>query len=300
MNIEKWLKDNTDSLRGKWVAISGTTGGLGAELVRFVAELGGNIVFLNRSEEKTNKQRLELLNEFPNAHTKFIKVDMADINSVLSALEELKKVPLYAIIHNAGAYSIKRCKTSIGYDNLFTINFVSPYLLTKSLLPILREHSGRVVVVGSIAHRYSKTDPKNIDFGDVKANSLAYGNAKRYLMFSHFELLKEEKKVSLSVTHPGITFTGITNHYPKLIFAIIKHPMKIIFERPKRAALSVLKGLFDSTEHYFWLGPKLFNIWGLPSKKRLKGVDENESRFIFSTAENIHKEIKEAFYERAK
>jgi FlaA1/EpsC-like NDP-sugar epimerase len=32
MNITKWIKNNTESLEGKMVAISGSTGGLGREL----------------------------------------------------------------------------------------------------------------------------------------------------------------------------------------------------------------------------------------------------------------------------
>lgn len=300
MNCEKWLIKNTKRLDGKWVAVSGTTGGIGEKLAFFLAKLGANIVFLNRNEEKTLEQIKSLSIEFENIETRFIKTNMEDLFSVKNAAEELKKIPLYAIIHNAGAYSIKRTKTKQGFDNLFGINFVSPYFLTKELLPILRENSGKVILVSSIALGYSKTNPEDIDFSGKKANSLAYGNSKRFSTFSHFMLFENEDKTSLSVTHPGITFTGITNHYPKLIFAIIKHPMKIIFQRPEVSALSVLKGLFDSTEKNFWIGPRFFNIWGAPNKKSLKAAKNDESEFIFTTAENIYESLKECCYERAK
>ena len=62
--------------------------------------------------------------------------------------------------------------------------------------------------------------------------------------FSLFELFRSEKSVTLSVTHPGITFTNITAHYPKLIFAVIKHPMKVIFMKTDKASLSIVKGVF--------------------------------------------------------
>ena len=44
-------------------------------------------------------------------------------------------------------------------------------------------------------------------------------------MFSLFAL----DDPHIAVTHPGITQTNITAHYPKLIFAVIKNPMKLIF-----------------------------------------------------------------------
>ena len=110
-------------------------------------------------------------------------------------------------------------------------------------------------------------------------------------MFSLYELMKSEDK-TLSVVHPGITFTNITAHYPPLVFAIIKHPMKLIFMKPKKAALSILKGLFEHTEGYSWIGPKLFNIWGYPSKKPLKTAQKAEIDRIYQTAEGIYNKLK--------
>ena len=148
-----------------------------------------------------------------------------------------------------------------------------------------------MVVVGSIAHNYSKTDPDSIDFADRTQASKVYGNAKRYLMFSMYELFGAEQDVTVSVTHPGITFTGITAHYPKVIFALIKHPMKIIFMKPKKAVLSVLRGVFEPCGDSQWIGPRLFDVWGIPKKKILKTVSEDEQKFIGATAEKIFKSL---------
>ena len=49
---------------------------------------------------------------------------------------------------------------------------------------------------------------EDIDFSTRKQASKVYGNAKRYLMFSLYELFKNEDKASLAVTHPGISFTN--------------------------------------------------------------------------------------------
>ena len=292
MNYSKWLKLNAEDLKGKTVAVTGTTGGLGRELVRFLCELHADIILLDRNAERSKIFQKELVSEYPTIKIDRITVDLEDFDSVKSAVETLKQLPIDIFIHNAGAYSIPRHKCSTGFDNVFQINFVSPSYIIRELLPNLRERKAKVVAVGSIAHNYSKTDSNDVDFITRTASSKVYGNAKRYLMFSLYELFKAETDVTLSIVHPGITFTNITAHYPKLIFAVIKNPMKIIFMKPKKAVLSLLKGVFVPTDYHTWLGPKFFNVWGLPKLQKLRTVSQKESEFIGKTADEIYKKLK--------
>ena len=289
MSINKWLEKNTESLAGKRIAVTGTTGGLGKELCRYLASLGASLILMDRNAERSTAFRDELCESFPDISVECLGIELSDMSSVKYACEKLKALSPDIFIHNAGAYSIPRKICDSGFDNVFQINFLAPYYIIRELLPLLREKKGHVEVVGSIAHRYSKTDPENVDFANKKQASKVYGNAKRYLMFSLYELFKNEKSVTLSVAHPGITFTNITAHYPKLVFAVIKYPMKIIFPKPRRACLSLLKGVFTPCEYHRWIGPRLFDIWGLPKKKRLRGVTEAESTQIGVIADKIYK-----------
>ena len=288
MSIKKWLASNTSSLEGRVVAVSGTTGGLGGEICRYLASACASLVLLDRNRARSEAHRDELMRLNPGISVSCVHLDLEDIATAKEAVDILREKRIDVFIHNAGAYSIPRHQTAVGYDNVFQINFATPYYMIRELLPTLRERRGRVVVVGSIAHRYSKTRTDDIDFSSDKSSSRVYGNAKRYLMFSLFELFKQEESVSLSVVHPGITFTNITAHYPKVIFAIIKYPMKLIFMSPRRAALSILAGVFDSTERCTWIGPRVFDIWGLPKKTRLRGVSEAEIGNISAAAETVY------------
>lgn len=293
MKYLKWLDKNTTSLSGKTVAISGSTGGLGKHLCRYLAYLGADIILMDRNLEKSRANREALIREFPSVNVSLLTLDLVDINSVKDATDRLKELSPDILVHNAGAYSIPRCTSNSGYDNVFTINFVSPYYMIRELLPTLRAKSGRVVIVGSIAHNYSKINEDDVDFSNVKKASKVYGNAKRYLMFSSYELFRSEAEASLSITHPGITFTNITAHYPKVIFALIKHPMKVVFMSAKKAALSIVKGFFESTPYHTWYGPRLFNVWGLPNKKKLRTCSEKESARIGELADQIYVSVKE-------
>ena len=292
MDVKKWLSKNTHSLKGKNVAITGATGGIGKELCAYLGLLGANLILMDRNMSRSRELGDSIAIKY-GIKVDYNTTDLSDFKSVCSATEKLKEQKPDIFIHNAGAYSIPRYVTDIGYDNVFQINFVSPYYIIREILPEISEKQGKIVVVGSIAHNYSNADKNDIDFKSRKKASLVYGNAKRYLMFSLYELFRREKIEILSITHPGITFTNITAHYPKPIFAIIKYPMKIIFMKPKIACLSVLKGVFKKCADLEWIGPRIFNIWGRPSEKTLKTCNKSESEFIGNTAEKIYKELKE-------
>jgi len=292
MRTKKWINENTASLAGKRVAVTGSTGGIGCELCEHLASLGAELVLVDRNPDRSKALGDALLKKHASLKVEYIKADMEDIVSVRSATNRLKELRPYAVIFNAGAYSIPRHKCSTGYDNVFQINFLSPYYMTKELLSTLREYGGRIVAVGSVAHNYSVSDVADVDFSTRTKASLVYGNAKRYLMFALHELFREEKDAHLAVTHPGITFTNITAHYPKVIFALIKHPMKVIFMKPRRACLSILAGLFEETGYHEWIGPGIFDVWGLPKKRGLSTCPAEESLRIFETAEKMYDDMK--------
>ena len=292
MTVNAWIKKNTASLAGKSVAISGSTGGLGKALCEHLARLGvRQLILMDRNERRSLDHRFELQKKHPHLDMGLIPLDLSDMKSVAHAAACLEKQPIDLLICNAGAYAVPRFITSSGYDNVFQINFAAPYYLVRRLAPHLAKRGGRAVLVGSIAHNYSKTDPDDVDFRTRKKASLVYGNAKRYLMFAAYGLFADREDVTLSVTHPGIAVTGITAHYPKWLYALIKYPMKIIFMKPRRACLSILRGVFESTAPDEWIGPRVFDVWGLPRKARLHTCDVREKAMICDEAERIYRDI---------
>lgn len=293
MTIDKWIKLNTHDLSGQTVAITGATGGIGIQVCKILSSLNANLILIDRNEDLDVALKNELLQINPNISVNFVHVDMEDFQSVKECVKQLSNFnKIDVLILNAGAYAIPRKINNIGYDNVFQINFVSPYFLVKSLLPILRKSNNpKVVLTSSIAHNYSKIDKRDIDFRTRTKSNLVYGNSKRFITFSLMELFEQNKDISLSIVHPGITFTKITNHYPKFIYAIIKYPMKMIFISNKKASLNIIKGVFDKTDYMEWIGPSASNIWGYPKKKKLKTCSKEESAKIFETAENIYKNL---------
>ncbi len=290
MNTQKWIDRNTYSLSGKVVAISGSTGGLGQALCEHLATLGASLILLDRNENKASRLIEKLQSTHPDLRADYIRLDLSDIDNVKSVTDKLCEQPPDYFILNAGIYHVPRFVCKSGYNNIFQVNFLSPYYMARKLKPYIQNKGGRIVAVGSIAHNYSKIDIDDIDFSTRKKSSKVYGNSKRFLMFSLYGLFESES--GLSIVHPGITFTNITSHYPKVIFALIKHPMKVIFMSPKRASLCILRGLFCDCGKNEWIGPSLFDIWGLPKKTALKTCSPDETAQICALTEDIYTKIK--------
>ena len=286
--LTKTIKKGEIRLDGKTVAISGATGGIGRELCEYLAGMGATLLLVDRNPERS----LALAGELEAKHgisAEHITLDLEDIARTREVAKTLAEREIDYLILNAGAYSIPRHKCSTGYDNVFQINFVSPYFLARKLLPTVKGRGGRVVAVGSIAHRYSHIDRDDVDFSTRKKASLVYGNAKRHLMFALLSL--DPTGEGIAVAHPGITQTNITAHYPKLVYAIIKYPMKVIFMRPKKACLPIICGLFEGCRENEWIGPRIFDVWGRPKKSILKGCPPDEANEIAKRADKIFKEL---------
>ena len=288
MKTNVWIEKRMPNLSGKTVAVSGATGGIGQELCRHLASLGASLLLLDRNSERSKAWIENLKIEFPTLNASHLRLDLADFDTVKIVTEELQKSPPDFLIFNAGVYHVPRYTTSIGFDNVFQINFLAPYYMARTLLPLIKERGGRIVAVGSIAHNYSHIDLNDIEFLTRTQSSKVYGNAKRFLMFSLFGLNESD---TITVAHPGITLTNITAHYPKVIYAIIKHPMKVIFMSPCRASLSILAAMVQDAEKNEWFGPALFDIWGLPKKKVLKTCSNEEAEQICTVAEKIYNQL---------
>ena len=290
MKISHWIKENTESLKGKTIAITGSTGGIAKFLVKTLASLEANFIFLNRNEEKTQQQIDDLLSLYPNIKIEFIKCDLADFNSVYSATKTLKQKHFDILYLCAGAYNIPRYKTKLLYDNVFQINFFSQYYIAKETLNQIKAVNGKIVAVSSIAHNYSKIDENDIDFSSRTKHSKVYGNAKRFLTFSLMELCKRES-VNLSVVHPGLTLTEMTNHYPKAINWLVKLFIRLFCPNVKKASLSLIKGVFETTKYHEWIGPQFLQVYGKPKKVTLKTCSKQESEKIYEIAEEIYSNI---------
>ena len=67
--------------------------------------------------------------------------------------------------------------------------------------------------------------------------------------------------------------------------------MKIIFMKPRTAALSIVRAIFEPCSDFEWIGPAIFDVWGKPKKKKLRTASAEEIKRIKLTAEKIYSKL---------
>lgn len=288
MDITQWLKDNTTSLTGRTVVVTGAAGGLGSKLCRYLAQLHAHIIMLDCNVEGMDKVKDAIVQEFPSTDLETIPVDLNNIREVRDVALALSPRRIDFLVLNAGVYNVPITQGELGYNNVFQVNFISHYYLVKALLPTLARTQGKVVAVTSIAHNYTKLNTADVDFTKQGKKTKIYGNSKRFLMYALAELFKNRTDVRLALVHPGVTLTPMTNHYHPAISWFVTLTLGLICPKPEVAALNILAGLFREVGNSEWLGPKIKNVWGAPTVSQLTDATDEERGQIFTIAENIY------------
>lgn len=154
-------------LNGITVVITGPTSGLGLGLAKKLHGLGATIIAVGRSATKLAKLSEEV-GEGAGASTSTddnkkrlipIVADFKDLDSVSAAADEIKSKfkRIDYLVNNAGIHDTTRSSsTPQGYDLVFGVNYLSPFLLTEKLLPNLEQSSlqngARIIQISSSMH----------------------------------------------------------------------------------------------------------------------------------------------------
>jgi len=155
-----WTVEKVPDQTGKVVIITGGNRGIGKETARVLLLKGAKVYIATRSAEKAQAA----INELKQATGKdacFLKLDLADLDSVKAAAEEFigKESELHTLYNNGGVtYAPTDKVTAQGYDIQFGTNVLGYFYLTKLLLPVLTATAKaspgavRVVNMSSLVH----------------------------------------------------------------------------------------------------------------------------------------------------
>ncbi len=289
MNYKRYFKEQNIDFSGKTVAISGATGAIGRATALFIAQNGGNLILLDRNAQKSQLLREKIFKQYPRRHTQTLQTDFSSLESVKASAEKLKNINFDTLILNAGVFNLPRSKGELGFDQVFEINFLMPFLFASTLLPVLKTNKCKVVITGSLAYKRARFNEFDIDYSSEKNKIKVYGNSKRFLMFAIAKLFDREN-IKYSICHPGIVKTSLTTHYHKSINWLVKGLMKVIFHSPKKASLTSIYACLANTQKGQWVSPRHFNIWGKPKIKQFAFIDKEASQML-DWAENLAKKV---------
>lgn len=216
-----WTPDRINSLAGKTYIVTGANAGAGFEATRILLAKQARVIMMNRSEEKSAAAVAKLKQEFgSNAEVSFIKMDLAVLDSVRNAAQELLNTVDHvdALICNAAIAQIASQELTVdGFESQLGVNHYGHFLLCGLLFELINASKGRIVVVASEGHKLGikgiKFDDMNWD-KDYTANA-AYSQSKLAQMMFAYELQNRVKKagkeVKVYVCHPGSSSTSLIN-----------------------------------------------------------------------------------------
>lgn len=225
------------SMAGKVVAVTGCTSGTGYICARVCAELGAKVLMLNRPSERADAALKNIREEVPSGTVTLVPCDLMSFASVRKAAEQLRdelgESGIDVLCNNAGIAGSSDQATVDGCDPQMQTNYLSHFLLTAEVWPLLdlaaaKRGEARVVNHSSVlrGYPYTKLDAKylgknggNLGGDDIGIVPLSGPRWKRYqqsklaavcFTYALDDRLKQNgSKVKVLVAHPGSASTHI-------------------------------------------------------------------------------------------
>jgi NAD(P)-dependent dehydrogenase (short-subunit alcohol dehydrogenase family) len=197
-------------LHGKTIVVTGCNSGIGLETMRVLALRGAHVIGTARTIERGREACASVQgNATP------VVLELSDFDSVVACAQEIRALgaPIDALVCNAGMLLMNELQQVDGLEIQFVVNHLGHFILTNRLLDrVTAAPQGRVVVVGSVAHRQAPQG--GIQFDNLSGKGWerqAYGHSK--LANGLFSLELSKRLAGTTATsnslHPGVVQTNI-------------------------------------------------------------------------------------------
>lgn len=216
-NRQAIQKTTTATMAGKICVVSGSTSGVGLEAIKHLARGHAYIVMVCRNLEKAERIRKEIISE-SKVPVDIVLADFSDLEDVRKAADILlKNYPrIDVLINSAGLHSTTRILTREGFELVFCVNHLAPFLLTHLLLERVKQSApARIIQVNSEGHRFGGLDLHDLNWAHRPYIGLrAYGASKVAQLLTTWEFADRLKGsgVTINAMHPGDVKTNIGNN----------------------------------------------------------------------------------------
>lgn len=195
------------NLKGRTALVVGGAGLLGGEISFSLAELGANIIIASRDKEKCQKFADKIKNNFPHIKTKAVAMDIANPESIKTAISkscnDLKGLD---ILVNSGWSGRKNTFESISdkdWDDDIEVCLNGVFRTIKAATPYLAKKRG---VILNIASMYGHVAPDYRMYDSEKfANPPSYGAAKAAIiqLTKYLASFLSPQGIRVNVISPG-------------------------------------------------------------------------------------------------
>ena len=207
-------------LGGRSFLVTGANSGLGKAAARALAELGGEVWMLCRSEERGRQAREEIRRDTGSESVHLEIVDMADRGSIRELAGRFADRRVDVLVHNAGLLPDELVETGDGLELTFAVHVVGPLLLTRLLLPNLRRSGDARILWVSSGGMYGV----RLDVGEMLEPPEPYDGVKAYARTKRAQVVLSElvaerlapAGIASNAMHPGWAATpGVARSLPR-------------------------------------------------------------------------------------
>ena len=226
-------------LSRKCILITGCSGGIGFETMSALAANGARVIGLARSLAIA-KNACDKVGPLATP----VACDLSDLDSVAVAAATIRalQVPLDAIITNAAVASPPALQTRYGVELQFLVNHISHFSLVNQLLNVVRNGSGRIVIVSSSAS-INHAPAEGIMFDNLDGHQFYepfafYGQSKLATALYAKELSHRLRGRGIAVNslHPGATNSTGLNRSLRLPLRMVLSIAQLFMKSPSQGA----------------------------------------------------------------
>lgn len=210
-----WNPAQLPDLSGRTFAVTGATAGIGYFAAEQLAAAGAHIVLASRSRAKLEAATATLREHVPHASSGQIVIDLASLDSVARAADEIAALPrLDGVLLNGGTMDFSRtAMTADGIPVLLGTHVVANVALIAQVLPALIDSARRSGKASRIVHTstgfVAQFDLSVDDVARTPRTAIgAYTKAKTITEVFAFELDRRLRAagepVASIVTRPGV------------------------------------------------------------------------------------------------
>jgi NAD(P)-dependent dehydrogenase (short-subunit alcohol dehydrogenase family) len=213
---------SADGPRRRTVVVTGASAGLGYHAAEQLAAAGHRVVLATRNAERGSAAERSIRRHVDDADLAHLHLDLADLDSVHAAVGALADLgPVHALVNNAGVVgSAERQDTAQGHELQVGTNHLGHFAWTALALPLLDQDTGRVVHLGSIAHRFAALDRRDPLATGRYDGHRQYARSKLAVMLFGFELAQRlgdaGSRVLSVVAHPGLSLDAAAPPRPEI------------------------------------------------------------------------------------
>lgn len=252
-----WSLSDAPSQTGRTAIVTGANSGIGREIARSLAGLGARVVLACRNPDAADQACTDIVDTVPDADIAIVRLDLSDLSSVRAAADELGALcpRIDLLVENAGVMRGIRELTVDGFELDFGTNFLGHFALTGLLFPrVLAAEAGRVVTVGSAAHRHGVIDFDDLTMARDFNTAAAYSRSKLAQLIFAAELQRRLDAAGLDApmsvaAHPGASETGVMRDSHLLGWLLgtpsLRALRRLIVMEPAGGALPVVRAATD-------------------------------------------------------